>query len=220
MKSLFILQSYTPKEIEQIATGKKTIKLCKTAPKDTPFKVYMYCTNNKLRNKKYLYINEPKARKDVGYVIDWRTKKEVLTVNITTPFEFDCFLSNRKVIGEYVCDRIDKYNTSCIDGEDRLKETTCLDDVEIMDYMNGYTDRIFYGLHISELKIYDKPKALGEFFTKCNKIELYACNDCQHLCVQKCSYPCDDCTDTWCGVDNMKPVTRPPQSWMYVEELK
>lgn len=67
-----------------------------------------------------------------------------------------------KVIGDFVGDRISKYNTNCLDGEDSLKAATCLDDAEIMDYV-GYLDKSFYLWHITDLKIYDKPKELGEF---------------------------------------------------------
>ena len=44
--------SIQPKWCELIASGKKTIEVRKTKPKfETPFKVYIYCTNNK---KQYL----------------------------------------------------------------------------------------------------------------------------------------------------------------------
>ena len=191
MKS--ILQSYIPKEIEQISSGKQTIKLCKTAPKDTPFNVYMYETQGATET--------PWVDEDGHFV--WK----------------GC----GKVVGEYVCDIIDKYNTSWLDGEDRLKETACLDDVEIMDYMNGYTDRIFYGLHISELKIYDKSKELREFskpnfFRDCE-------NDCRindnleyYRCKIKNSHKVSLLAE-WCRRKG-KSITRAPKSRMYVEELK
>lgn len=109
-----------------------------------------------------------------------------------------------KVIGEFVCDKVYEYNTSCLEGDDRLKEYTCLDDIEIMDYMNNYTDRKFYGLHISDLKIYDKPKELDMF-------------------RKPCSFSCEeygngkgDCST--CG--ELNTLTRAPQSWCYVEELQ
>lgn len=33
------------------------------------------------------------------------------------------------------------------------------------------------------------------------------------------SYPCEDGGGEECTVDNKKPLTRPPQSWCYVEEI-
>lgn len=76
----------------------------------------------------------------------------------------------------------------------------------------------FYGWHITEPKLFDKPKELSEFGTVCNRYENDECDDCPYLQVYVNSYPCDDCVDTWCGGDNIKPLTRPPQSWCYIEE--
>ena len=46
MKSVLI--SIQPKWCELIASGKKTVEVRKTRPKlETPFKVYIYCTNTK-----------------------------------------------------------------------------------------------------------------------------------------------------------------------------
>lgn len=113
----------------------------------------------------------------------------------------------QKVIGEFVCDRIDEYNTSWLDGEDRLLETTCLDDSEIMDYMNGHLDKRFCGWHISDLKIYDKPKKISEFRKPCpyGDLPCWSCPSCDK-----------DENDNLIQCFNT--VSRPPQSWCYVEE--
>ena len=75
----------------------------------------------------------------------------------------------------------------------------------------------FYGWHISNLIIYDKPKELNEFRTLCK----YRNNDgsCQYRkvdcdCVRfdfnpDCSVNFAECCDF---------MIRPPQSWCYVEE--
>ena len=58
-----------------------------------------------------------------------------------------------------------------------------------------------YGWHISDLKIYDKPKELKEF---------RQCHKCEHYFHCKAGeYSCD-------GVYKL---TRLPQSWCYVEEV-
>ena len=113
-----ILMSIQPKWCELIARGEQKVKVCKTAPKEVPFKVYIYQT---------------KVSKRV--FLDHRFN----TFFLGTSYFHDM----GKVIGEFVCDRIDEYNTSCLDGEDRLKSLTCLDDVEIMDYMNNYINKKF-----------------------------------------------------------------------------
>lgn len=51
MKSVLI--SIRPKWVEKIASGKKTIEVRKSAPKEVPFKAYIYCTKDKLSRKNY-----------------------------------------------------------------------------------------------------------------------------------------------------------------------
>lgn len=65
------------------------------------------------------------------------------------------------------------------------------------------------GWHISDLKIYNTPKKLSEFFAKC------------HIPESKCKC-CDNCfwKENSYGEDYaVKKLTRPPRSWCYVEEL-
>lgn len=185
-----VLMSIHPKWCEKIFNGEKTIEVRKTAPKlETPFTVYVYQTKLKV-NKGDSFMVVDALNENLGF---------------------------GKVIGSFVCDKINRYNTSWLFGEDNLKETTCLDDAEIMDYIE-YTDREFYLWHIAEPKLFDKQKALGEFYTKCDKTGDETCGDCLYLQVMLNSYPCDDSVDTWCGVDNKKPISCAPQSWCYVEE--
>lgn len=94
-----------------------------------------------------------------------------------------------KVIGEFVCSNIAK-------GTSQLG--SCLTMQEISEYANN---KEVYGWCISDLVIYDVPKELSEF-KQCHKCEYYA-NCYEH------EYSCD-------GAYNL---TRPPQSWCYVEEL-
>lgn len=109
-----------------------------------------------------------------------------------------------KVVGEFVCDRIIPISITYSDPDNRiaLKEFpyTCLTDKQIIDYLgNGKTG---HGWHISDLKIYDEPKELGELI--------------------KCRYSFDCCAcDYWDSkyLSCDKPI-RPPQSWCYVEELR
>lgn len=78
-----IIASIQPKWCELIASGKKTIEVRKTAPKETPFKVYMYCTIAKDRKK---YTDE-----------------------FDVPIETKMWMGNGKVIGEFVCDKVETY---------------------------------------------------------------------------------------------------------------
>lgn len=97
----------------------------------------------------------------------------------------ELYLVNGKVIGEFVCDYILE-DTKGEYAREFEKESGLSIDEQKAYSPNGK----LYGWHISELKIYDKPKELGEF---------------RH-----------------CGVNyHFNPtVTKPPQSWCYVEELQ
>lgn len=59
-----------------------------------------------------------------------------------------------------------------------------------------------YGWHISDLKIYDKPRELSEFNRYCPD-NVHSCATCRAG-----GYTGMRCT----------PITRPPQSWFYVKE--
>lgn len=104
------------------------------------------------------------------------------------------------VIGEFVCD------TFVIDktfGHDPLfNGAACMSEVQAACYM---TDSPAYGWHISDLKIYDKPKRITQFKGKCRlKSSCLGCPDW--------NYQMADC--------NGRTITRPPQSWCYVEEVR
>ena len=82
---------------------------------------------------------------------------------------------------------------------------------DIDKYSNGCD---VFGWHISNPVIYDKPKELSEFYHKCEKV---ACEGCEHLKYQgvnsdEYDYDCE-------FLGGRIPITRPPQSWCYVEEV-
>ena len=137
MKSVLI--SIHPKWCEKILSGEKTIEVRKTAPKEVPFKVYIYETK--------AATETPWADED-GHLV---------------------FKGRGKVIGEFICDSVTKYPYELIaDGSHLMPygdlEKTCLDGWKLYDYLRGKDG---YGWHISGLKFYDKPKRLSEFYAKC-----------------------------------------------------
>jgi predicted transcriptional regulator len=107
------------------------------------------------------------------------------------------------VIGEFVCDKI--YELAPLNrAPDDVEQQACLTREEIVLYLKG----VGYGWHISNLKIYDTPKELIEFHTwkKCK-----SCN--------KSGYESTACIyDENCIIPAA--ITKAPQSWQYVEELK
>lgn len=218
-----IIQAYSPKEVERIARGEQTIKVCKTAPKDTPFKVYVYCTKKRMTRVPsmyaYLHKNEPRACAEYGTIETWGKIGDVI-VNPHLASKHVSFGMHGKVVGSFVCDRVRLCIPFGLKGHLLSQEVyreMCLTK-EQLDKYGGL--KTLYGWHITKPKLFDKPKELGEFYTICNKYGDDSCGDCPYLAVEQCSFPCDDCVDTWCSVDNIKPITRPPQSWCYVEELQ
>ena len=67
-----------------------------------------------------------------------------------------------KVIGEFICDKIEKFNVGSLRSDD-IEELACLSYTELINYfykpceLDGKTAKQGYAWHISELKIYDKP---------------------------------------------------------------
>ena len=142
--------SIRPKWCELIASGQKTIEIRKTKPRcNVPFKVYIYCTEDfrtstKARNHKF-WIGEP-----INDVSDGR------------------YLGNGKVIGEFICDRIIDIDCDSVAPFDKaskeyIDNQCCLTRDELFVYTQGLCS---FGWHISDLKIYDKPKQLSEFGVK------------------------------------------------------
>ena len=168
MKSVLI--SIQPKWCGLIASGKKTVEVRKTKPKLlTPFKCYIYCTKGFKPNTAYSY----KTWAGCG-----------------------------KVIGEFVCDEIYDGILSksyFVDSVNIGYDKTCVSIDEIAKYLDvygAYGMFEFYGWHISDLVIYDKPKELSEFV---NGSSVFTFDDNGKI-----------------GYSGMK---RPPQSWCYVEKV-
>ena len=108
-----------------------------------------------------------------------------------------------KVIGEFVCDKI----TDAIDiGGSEFYVASCMDIAEWLKYTDGHKGKVWCW-HISELKMYDKPKELGEF-------RKYKIKECWYADLGLAKRDCPDCKDITCF------VSRPPQSWCYVEGLR
>ena len=207
MKSVLI--SIQPKWCEKIASGEKTVEVRKTRPKlNPPFKVYIYCTQNTKKNALHTYIRSGYGRKEFGIIEQWRSGKEVVDVNAHLPaYRYNAYLAEGKVIGEFVCDKIDYWNHHIHDDDtitlERASELSCVSEDELLKYADlGH----FYAWHISDLVIYDQPKELSEFYKKCKS-------------YPKDEWEYDDCLfcENPCGNGGKLHLTRPPQSWCYVE---
>ena len=201
-----VLMSIQPKWCELIASGKKTVEVRKTKPKlETPFKVYIYCTNT----KPYLVWGDV-------FRGNWETEFTHLSGYNRADAEKIWDVFNGKVIGEFVCDKVDEYRYGVYDGEfcyhipTAEGEKTFMEYNEAEEYGNG---KPLYFWHITDLVIYDNPRELGEFATFCDGLTPSKCD--------KCEYSYKENTESGsyeeCMCNGLKPITRPPQSWCYVE---
>ena len=134
-----------------------------------------------------------------------------------------------KVIGEFVCNRIDRIGSRGINdnfdycylslnewGNDDIEieitdiKKSCISKSELNDY--GAKSSCLYAWHISNLKIYDKPKELSEFKAY-EKIKCPANKNGN--CLERTQNQVTLCKNLDC---EHKELTRPPQSWCYVEK--
>lgn len=173
MKSILI--SIRPKLCEKIASGEKTIEVRKSAPKEVPFKAYIYETKGATET--------PWVDEDGHYI----------------------YKGKGQVIGEFICDKIDEYAYNYCDGVDIDDDTileTAIEREDINIYAKGKT---LYGWHISDLKIYVKPKELSEFWGRknCLAADTVECWNCFAACRE-------------INGRHYQPLSRPPQSWCYV----
>lgn len=164
----------------------KTIELRTTRPRDKNWNnlVEIYCSKNKKSFNQIPKEYQPLMQSFLG-----------------------------KVVGKWFCNKIDSYvahednkdywDLSVKEWED-LKRKSCLTIPQILEY-SEHSDNL-YGWHITDLKIYDKPKELSEFYTRCNIPE----NKCK-LCDN-----CFDREDSYGRHYAVKKLTHPPQSWCYV----
>lgn len=159
-----VLRSIKPYYFYLICEGLKTVEVGKTAPRSEDWNrsVELYCSKDMKSFKRIPKEFQDKYRPFLG-----------------------------KVGAKFVCDFFEEFSGGIGIGFKRFRAfaETCLTVQEMQEYLKGKNG---YGWHISELKIYDTPKELGEFLTPSGTG----------------------------GVWGNHYITRPPQSWFYVEEIE
>lgn len=175
-----VLISIKPKYVELIAIGEKTIEVRKTRPK---LEKPFKC---------YIYCTNGNG-----------------TLNDTLMSGDRRFVLNQKVVGEFVCNEIEPLTEyDLLYNGHYVEENTRVSQKELLKYKGK--NNFLYGWHISNLKIYDKPKELGEFRVPCKfAYSSYEKGICYEDCIQG---KLEDCRN-FC-----LPITRPFQSWGYIEK--
>ena len=146
------------------------------------------------------------------------------------------------VIGEFICDKVYELvnafggimfadeNLNQLEPQ-LFRDMSCLTDEQTADY---FGDKDGYGLHITDLKIYDKPRELSEFWAYNEELHKRYDSERDFCCYDDTNehgesltdcgdaynniLNCYRCWEEWSGWCHH--VTRPPQSWCYVEELE
>lgn len=189
-----VLMSIRPQWCAEIFNGEKTIEVRKTRPNiPTPFKVYVYCTKHK---GKHAIINEV----------------------------LNSVYGGGKVIGSFVCDRIvdiqsngDDCGNYWHEWDDECGiEAMCLSYEELETYLGK---SVGYGWHITEPKLFDKPRELGEFYRSLPEKVLengeYDCRKEWDMLCLDAPEGGDCCAE--CPYGGRVQITRAPQSWCYIE---
>ena len=175
----------------------KRIEVRKSAPKEVPFKAYIYCT----KDKPYLYRIDDDNNFELTNSLRPKTYEYVKDYNE----------QNGKVIGEFICDKVERFTFGSLRSDD-IEKLACLSYNEMINYfykpeeLDGKTVKQGFAWHISDLKIYDKPKELSEFCIPCK----VSCENCKNPLYFECL----------CEEKGEKIVTRPPKSWQFVEEKR
>lgn len=102
-----------------------------------------------------------------------------------------------KVVGQFVCDFAQTFHTLFADMK-MVAKALCVTEEFSKQYFNRECG---YMLRVCVPKRYDKPKELSEFWTV------------------KCTNKKGSCGECEIKPDCIKHITRPPQSWCYVEEV-
>lgn len=146
-----VLISIRPQWVELIACEEKTVELRKSEPNiPTPFTAYIYQTKP-----------------------SWKWTFDHLRSLGMTGLAERLAGALGMVVGEFVCDRITRHEyyrsdtDPVFDPEPRESyipcvdlDAACLKESAVLDYGVG---KPLYSWHISDLKIYDRPKRLNEF---------------------------------------------------------
>lgn len=200
-----ILASIKPYYYYLIGERKKTIEVRKSVLKNLPQDIVFYMSKDEKSFAKIPKEFQEKYRKHFG-----------------------------KIGMKVVCDKVysikNQGNSFVVANEEQgvtneIARQSCL----YYDDMVGYLgNKDGCGWHISDLKIYDKPKELREFYYCCKEMKAnepragkyvsLSCYACRHNALKR--------TEDYPEYNNMlgyickRNITRPPQSWQYVEEVE
>ena len=183
-----ILASIKPYYYYLIAEEKKKIEVRKTALKNLPQDIAFYMSKDEKSFAKIPKKFQEKYRKHFGKI-----GMRVVCDEVEEFHEWE--LSPQGKFADFERERLENFLTAA-----------CLSEEEVVRYRENLPYfKPLYGWHISDLKIYDKPKPIMQFYKPC-PIKIKNCPVCELYS-----------TYTGCCMNN---IDRPPQSYMFVEEVQ
>lgn len=201
-----VLRSVKPYWLYLILTGKKTVEIGKSCPQANDWNkvVEMYCSKDMRSFNRIPEEDKKWMRKYLGkvacrFVCDWISEYE-------SNFSSACDGEIREVFydpddNERIAPIIAEVGDKC-----GLMWRACMSWKELRTYM-GDDPKTLYAWHISQLKIYNEPKELNEFVRPCSYKGI--CYSCDRFMPNGS----DDRNFRFCNTK----ITRPPQSWCYVQ---
>jgi len=191
-----ILISIKPEWVEKILSGEKTIEIRKTMPKcNFPQKVYIYCTK-----EKELWGD--------GTGNTWNGIAEDEDFEMALNYTPTLARLDGRIVAEFTLNNVIlfdvPYPAYFKEVENLLKDVvtgSCLSLMKLHHYLKTHRG---FGWCIEDLKIYEKPKLLQNFFRPCGK--------CDKLDTDRCTEEISPC--------NAKVIARPPQSWCYCQKVE
>ena len=183
-----ILASIKPYYYYLIAEEKKKIEVRKMALKNLPQDIAFYMSKDEKSFAKIPKEFQEKYRKYFGKI-----GMRIVCDEVEEFHEWE--LSPQGKFADFERERLENFLTAA-----------CLSEEEVVRYRENLPYfKPLYGWHISDLKIYDKPKPIMQFYKPC-PIKIKNCPVCELYS-----------TYTGCCMNN---IDRPPQSYMFVEEVQ
>ncbi len=206
-----ILMSVRPEQLFKILYGEKTVEIRKTIPNCTlPIDVYLYCTKAKNEFERLEKQDGEYYYGDPCYTGLETELNELIVAKFTLKY-VEIF---PKMEIELDFGRETNYYDISLDRLDRI----CLTTDELLEYGKG---KELYGWYIDNLKIFDSPMELSDFY-KANykqiqeRLETIGCEIEKEYCL----YAVENLTlgdDGYCDFENCLKlrISKPPRSWFY-----
>lgn len=189
-----ILKTSRPEPMANILNGKQTVIVCKNFPKDYVGWVYLCCAKGNI--KEHLIFKDGKYQ-----VVSGKTSHY--------PYKNIC----GKVCCRFWCDKVEEINYSGFFcsyatwdlGEDAIIKKSCLKKEELKKYLGTKVGWVGYAIHVSKLKVFDRPRELSDFSIPTKIDKWTRMNDFNDYMLK--------------GVVNkhIKPLTKAPQNFVYIE---